>query len=107
MCGIARPPNCPARKAVYAFNPPADKNIAFTALARRSCPHVVPRSGAATTVVFQDVQIDAVPVRKARARIGTRTRQYPVRRAEPVAEGIEVVDPHDKGGQRMQALAPG
>ena len=64
------------------------------------------RRGPAAAVVFEDVEVDAVGVRELRPRVGPGAGQDAVRRAEPVAERVQVVDAHDERGQRRQRLAP-
>src|SRR6185437_4377441 len=92
--GITWPTDDAARQPLGALDTPMDANVAGAALAGWASPDIVPSAGAAAIVIFKYVQIDAVAVREARARIGSCAGQYAVGSAEPIAEGVEMMDAH-------------
>ena len=49
---------------------PADANLSLTPFAYGAGPDVVPTAGSAAVFIFQYVEVNAVGVRKLRARIG-------------------------------------
>src|SRR5437763_1781202 len=99
---IAWPADAAAGHAVCPFHAPTDVDVALCSFPRWPGPHIVPAAGPAAIVVLEDVQIDAVPVREARALIGPRAGQHAIWCAEPIAKGVEVVDAHNERGQRVQ-----
>src|SRR5438552_1491646 len=98
-CRIARPTYGASGEAFRTFHSPTNADVAFTSRACRAGPNVVPRRGSTAIFVFEDVEVDAVAVRKTRARIRTRAGQDALRRAEPVAERVQMVNAHHEGGQ--------
>ena len=77
------------------------------ALARRAGPDVVPGRGAQAVGVFQDVEHDAVAVRKCGARIGARAGVDALGIAEEIAEHVQVMDAHDQQRQPVVLRAQG
>src|SRR5207244_10350609 len=101
---VAWPTDGAAGEAVGPFDAPADADVTLRAFAGWAGPDVVPRRCPAAVVVFKDVEVDAIRVRKAGTWIRPRAGQNAVGRAEPVAERVEVMDAHNERGQRVELL---
>ncbi|TMQ01243.1 MAG: hypothetical protein E6L09_04205 [Verrucomicrobia bacterium] len=81
-------------------------NISRATFLRRTGPGVVDADTTKAVRVFEDVGADAVGVREFGARVSADAAIDSFGLAEPIAEGIEVVNRHDAQGEPAQFLMP-
>src|SRR3954470_10536310 len=94
-------------QAVGPLDAPADADVGGGPLVGRAVPDVVPGGGAGPILEFEDVEVDAILVCELRPGIGPGAGEDADRVAQPVSEGVEVVDAHDEGGERAAPFGPG
>lgn len=92
-----------------AFHAVVDAVVGDGAFECGACPDIVDGGGAEAVFVFEDVGADAVFVFEllCGAGVGADGGVDACGVAEPVAEGVDVVDGHDAEGDPAEAFLPG
>ncbi len=90
-----------------SLEPPADRDLRPSPLRAGPLQTSSQPERSGSRAILEDVEIDAVGMRKLRPRIGPRAGQDPLRITQPVAQGVEVMNAHDVRRERAAVPCPG